>query len=277
MRPKFKNIALDYLFEKRQGKSFALNSGFRRATADLISGVDDDVEIAKDWYIETEKLFRERPEIEFAGGKILPNLESDEIPSWIEPLKKGVLGWRDYGEEEWNYNEATPMLTGAHAIFRRNVFDDVGFFSEELGPKGKNLIGLEDGAFYEKLLRAGKRGVYSPRLVVFHFMPKYRMSKNYFRHWCFGAGISMILSEAQFETAEVVKFFGVPRYLYREAIRNLLQRIKNGLSGKEAEALENEKAILVFAGAFYGKNLRGGFLSRSLGFVGSRLFGKVER
>ncbi|HEX8249539.1 MAG TPA: glycosyltransferase, partial [Pyrinomonadaceae bacterium] len=40
LKPAFQRIKLEYLFEARQGKSYALNAGIERADGDLLSGVD---------------------------------------------------------------------------------------------------------------------------------------------------------------------------------------------------------------------------------------------
>lgn len=46
LRPRFGKIKLEYIFEPRQGKSYALDTGIERADGDILSGVDDDVAIA---------------------------------------------------------------------------------------------------------------------------------------------------------------------------------------------------------------------------------------
>ena len=162
------------------------------------------------WFVEIAEIFRARDEIDFAGGKMLPVWEV-EPPEWVEPLKDGVISWRDYGEAEWTYGENTPMLTGGHAIFKRSVFDEIGLFAEGVGATGKNLMSCEDDILYDKLLAAEKRGIYSPRLVVYHFVPKYRLSKSYYRQWCFGPGASWDLMDKFYKTFEGARIFGVPR------------------------------------------------------------------
>ena len=100
MRPRFRDKTLEYLFEEKQGRSFALNSGIRRADGDLLTTVDDDIRVAENWFVEIEKIFGTRwLELDFVGGKMLPEWEA-EPPAWVEPLKDGAIGWRDYGEEE---------------------------------------------------------------------------------------------------------------------------------------------------------------------------------
>src|SRR5829696_4735506 len=100
LRPQFLKKKLEYIFEPRQGRSFALNTGIAAADCDLLSTFDDDEIITPNWFVEVEKVFREKwAELDFLGGKILPNWEI-EPPSWVEPLKVGALCVRDFGDEE---------------------------------------------------------------------------------------------------------------------------------------------------------------------------------
>lgn len=279
LKSDFKKVELEYVFEPRQGRSYALNAGIERARGDLLSGVDDDVAVASDWYVEIEKVFRERwNEIDFIGGKMLPEWEREEaIPVWVEPLKDGVLGWRDYGDAEWIFTDETPILTGGHSIFKREVFLQLGMFTEGIGAAGKNLISCEDDIMYDKLLRAGKRGVYCPQLVVYHFMPAYRLSKSYFRQWCFGAGMSKYLMSVYYRPTGEAKLFGIPRWMYQSAIKNALKRFRAKYAGREADALDYENQILVFAGFFYAKNLKDSMLDRPLQAIARRTVKLAQR
>ena len=280
LKPQFTEAKLEYVFEARQGRSYALNAGIERADGELLSGVDDDVAVAADWFVEIEKIFRMRfDELDFVGGKMLPEWEKPdaEIPCWIEPLKDGVLGWRDYGDAEWIYSEKTPILTGGHSIFKREVFLQLGRFTEGVGAAGKNLISCEDDIMFDRLLRAGKRGVYCPQLVVRHFMPRYRVSKNYYRQWCFGAGVSKYLTTVFYRPTEDATFLGVPRWMYRAALQNALKKFAAELKGDEAKSLALENQILVFAGFFYAKNLKDSMLGKPLRALTSRTVKTAER
>lgn len=275
----FKNIRLEYLFEARQGKSYALNTGIERADGELLSGVDDDVQVAENWYVELEKIFRERwDEIDFVGGKMLPDWEDKETqPAWLEPLKDGIIGWRDYGDKEWFYDANTPILTGGHSVFKRGVFNEVGLLVHGIGPAGKNLMVCDDDIVYDKLLFAGKRGVYCPQLIVYHYVPRYRLSKSYYRQWCFAAGVSWDAMDAHYKKFEGSRLFGVPRYLYRQAFADVLGKIKMAAARNETESLARENKILVFAGYFYARNLKGGWFDKPLQSIIKRTVKTAER
>jgi glucosyl-dolichyl phosphate glucuronosyltransferase len=278
MKPAFADKKLEYLFEKKQGRSAALNAGIRRADGDLLTTVDDDIEVAENWFVEIEKIFRARwSEIDFVGGKMLPAWEDENVPAWIEPLKDGVISWRDYGDEEWIYTRETPMLTGGHAVFKRAVFAQIGLYAEGVGATGKNLMSCEDDILYDKLLSAGKRGIYAPRLVVYHFVPRYRVSKSYYRQWCFGAGMSLRSIDESYKRIEGARIFGVPRYLYGDLLKNLRGKIAAQLGRRETESLACENGILTFAGFFYARNLQNSVLNKPLTAIVRRFVKKAER
>lgn len=277
MQPEFTKIKLEYLFEKQQGRSFALNAGIKLADGDLISGIDDDEEIEKDWFVEVEKIFRTRwNEVDFVGGKILPVWETAP-PEWVEPLKDGVICWRDYGDEEWIYTIETPMITGGHGIFKREVFEKIGVYDESVGAKEKGFISGEDEVLYRQLLENNIRGIYSPKLVIYHYVPAYRLDKNYYRQWVFGVGVSRYLVEVKNKELRDAKLFDVPRWMYKKAFQDAMKKIKFALLGKETESLAAENQPLVFAGYFYGRHLQNGLLDKPLKTVFGKLFSSHQR
>jgi glycosyltransferase involved in cell wall biosynthesis len=274
---KFADIKLRYLFESKQGRSYALNRGIKETDGELLSGIDDDEKIQADWFVEVEKIFSERwDEIDFVGGKILPIWES-EPPNWIEPLKNGVICWRDFGDEEWIYSKDTPMITGGHGIFKRKVFEEIGLYQEDVGAKGKGFISGEDEVLYDQLLVSEKRGIYNPKLVIYHFVPEYRLSKNYYRQWLFGVGVSRFLADTHYKPFDGATLFGVPRWMYRESLNQLFNKIRYSIKGFETESLAAENQPLVFLGYFYGRNLQNSPLDKPLQTIVKRLFQSHSR
>ncbi len=277
MKPLFTNFKFEYLFEKKQGKSFALNTGIKNINGEIFSGIDDDVEIQSDWFVEVEKIFRERwDEIDFVGGKMLPNWET-EPPTWIEPLKEGVIGWRDYGDEEWIYNYDTPILTGGHGIFKTEVFKTIGLYNEYVGCDGKGFVGGEDEVLYDQLLTHRKRGIYNPKLVIYHYVPAYRLDKNYYRRWLFGVGMTRHLAHTHHKPFAGATLFGVPRWMCRKAFSKIIERIKYGIHKNETASLAAENEPLVFAGYFYGKHLQNSWLDKPLQSVAAKLIKSHHR
>ena len=62
---------LHYVYERRLGKSYALNAGIQATDGDLIGFLDDDEEIDVGWYAQVVHAFRDET-VDFIGGRCLP-------------------------------------------------------------------------------------------------------------------------------------------------------------------------------------------------------------
>src|SRR4029450_12698608 len=79
---------LRYLFEGRQGKSNALNTGMAATDADIIAFTDDDVRIPPDWLTRTRAAF-DTFNCDYVGGRVYPWWEAAP-PRWL-PSSNGRL------------------------------------------------------------------------------------------------------------------------------------------------------------------------------------------
>ena len=89
-----------HLFEARQGKSHALNSGIRATDADVLAFMDDDVEVDTYWLGNLTKALQSGP-WSGAGGRILA--EAGFVPPrWMETNARyalAPLAFFDLGEK----------------------------------------------------------------------------------------------------------------------------------------------------------------------------------
>jgi hypothetical protein len=107
---------------------------------------------------------------------------------------------------------------------------------------------------YGRLLRAGGRGYYFPDLIIYHYIPPERLTKHYFRRWCFWRGVSLGLLDRQ-TPSPVAHLGGVPRWLFGQAARGLARRARALVhESKPAESFAGELAAWDLAGFFYGKH-----------------------
>jgi hypothetical protein len=138
-------------------------------------------------------------------------------------------------------------------------------------------MGCEDDVIYDKLISAGKRGVYCPKLVVWHFVPDYRLTRNYLRQWSYGNGASQNLVDIYYKPFEGKRLWGVPRYLYREAATSLRKSFFALVSGKSEEAFAAERQFWVFWGYFYSRNIQNSKLESSVKFLNGKILQPVNR
>jgi glycosyltransferase involved in cell wall biosynthesis len=170
-----------YLFEPKQGKSYALNSGIREARGEVLAFMDDDVTVEPTWLRNlTAGLFD--GEYTGSGGRILPE-RSFSAPRWV-PVKEryglAPLAVFDLGPEGGELDE--PPF-GTNMAFQKKMFVKYGGFRPDLGPRPGSEIRNEDTEFGRRLLNAGERLRYEGSAVVYHSVPQHRVQKKYFLAW----------------------------------------------------------------------------------------------
>jgi len=248
---------LHYLFEKRQGRSHALNAGIAATDGDLVGMVDDDEEIDKLWFQKIHETFSGR-DIDFMGGPYVPNW-GVAPPPWLPPSQKGVIGLADPRTlRPHPYGTSDAELLGGNAVISRAMLRKVGLYSPDLGRTGTRELADEDTDMYLRLLAAGAKGMYVPELIVHHYIHPSRLTKSYFRRWHFWRGVSSGVLDRR-QPRDATYLLGVPRYLFGRAVRGSWRILATIASFKSrpAENFADELRIWDLAGFFYGKHFYG--------------------
>ena len=250
---------LRYAFEKEQGRSAALNHGFRVARGEIIVTTDDDVRVAPDW-LNTIERGLETLQCDYVGGRVRPMWES-EPPPWI-PRTNGrlwaVIALLDYGPEPIVFGNRVPL--GVNMAMRRSAIERAGGFDTRIGRKAGTLLGQEVREWCLRAHAAGLVGCYVPDIVVEHLIPTERLNKRYFRRWFYWRGISRAMlyaqtgkdmespEQSQLDFSRVKHIAGVPRYMFRSALVAVRDVVSATLRGHVAEAFERELWLWMFAG-----------------------------
>lgn len=225
---------LNYIFEPRPGKSFALNRGIDSTQSDLIGLVDDDEELRDDWFEVVAREFAD-PDIDFIGGICIANWEAAP-PGWLPRGYDGILGIASLGDTPRPFSLNQPgILLGGNAAVRRSLLERVGPYATTLGRGPEGLGSCEDRDMYHRLLAAGGRGRYVPDMVIRHFVPAERMTKRYHRRWCYNHGKSLAILDRE-ARQRVAYLIGMPRYMLGDALRGALKLIRHPLSGLGSES-----------------------------------------
>jgi len=181
-----------YLFEPRQGKSHALNTGIREAGGDVLAFLDDDVIVEPSWLRNlTEPL--QDSQWAGSGGRIFP-APGFLPPRWLALSGPNAMGGIVCAHFDLGDN-ARPLDRppyGANMAFLRKMFDKYGDFRLDMGPCPGSQIRNEDTEFGRRLMAGGERLCYVPSAVVFHEIPKNRMTKEFFLAWWFDFGRAQI-------------------------------------------------------------------------------------
>jgi len=245
------NGRVSYLFEKQQGRSPALNAGIAAATGDLVGFIDDDEEIDASWYETILAAFTEH-DVDFIGGPYVPRWEAD-VPTWLPKDHTAVVGIVDGGDKVVPFDSSYPgILMGGNAVFTRETLQRVGSYSTALGRSGTRLLSCEDEDMYQRLMAAGARGLYLPQLIVYHFIPRERLTKRYHRSWCFWQSVSSAVLD-RIRPQPIPYVLGVPRYFYGRALRGML-RLADLRNREPGTRFSNELSLWELAGFFYGKH-----------------------
>ena len=245
---------ISLIVERRLGKSKALNTGIAATSGDLVGMIDDDEEVDRAWIQVAGDAFRD-PALEFAGGPYVP-VWGVPPPDWIPQDYLAALGAVDNGPVARPFDADFPgMMKGGNAIVRRTTLAQVGPYAEHLGPGAHaRLFSCEDEDMYLRLLERGARGAYLPRLVIYHYIAEGRLSREYYRKWCFWRGVSLGLMDRR-HPLPVAYLAGIPRYLWGRAARAAM-RLAFGPRGRHArESFGDELQIWDVAGYFYGRQV----------------------
>ena len=224
-------LPLRYVFEPQQGKSNALNRSIEEAAGELLAFTDDDVDVTPSWLRALWEAVSRQPAATFFGGKVLPHWEITP-PRWVIenftrfPYQVHV----DRGEAEaWISDlmqDDWPFFVGANFACHRRVLIGRFQFPSDLGPRGGdhtwdgNVRG-EETILQQDLLKANNKGLYVPSAVVYHRHPARRQTERYLRHYYMGWGAMEIRGAPPIQNTHV--WFGVPRYLWRQLVKNSLR------------------------------------------------------
>ena len=214
-----------YVFESRQGLSWARNKGIEEALGGLIAFTDDDVIVDQNWLRALAIASTTYPHAGF-GGRVLPKWDFSP-PSWFigsgpfKMTKGGAVVGHDLGDMPLEYKMGMQTPVGANMIFRRELFKCHGLFRIDLGKTGKRVFFGEDAEFYGRLLRAGEKLLYLPQAIIYHPVDSARMTKSNFKISYFNIGRS--IGRRWNYPKGTVCYLGVPGHLIRKFMVQVLK------------------------------------------------------
>jgi glucosyl-dolichyl phosphate glucuronosyltransferase len=206
---------LRYVFEGKQGKSHALNTGLTETRGEIYVVTDDDFILPPDWIKRIVAAFRTHPEVSFLSGKVLP-LWQTMVPPWLGREHWSAVALTDYGEEEF-YADADNRVCLLACSFRRADVEAVGGYHSDLGVSKDLIGGVEDLELLQRLWDAGKKGIYVPSIAFRHKVGASRMTKRYHRRWHSGRGrFYAALRDREFERSPS-RICDVPGHVVKQA------------------------------------------------------------
>jgi glycosyltransferase involved in cell wall biosynthesis len=170
-----------------RGLAGCRNTGARAATGSVVAFIDDDALAEPEWLERLAQPYEDEGIIA-VGGAVLPRW-SRTRPAWFPPEFDWVVGCSYRGMPE--ARTSVRNLIGANMSFRREVFQQLEFFSGLGHAQGRSLGGEEtDLCIRLGQARPAQRIVYEPRARVHHHVPPERARFLYFLRRCYNEGRS---------------------------------------------------------------------------------------
>ena len=178
--------------EGEPGVSGARNTGIGHATGDVVAFLDDDARADRRW-LEVIARAHSDPAVLGTGGLIEPSW-AGPAPAWMPPELYWIVGCSYRGLPTTVAPLRNPI--GANMSFLRDVFTDVGGFSDDLGRLGGVPGSCEETEFSIRALRMRPDTVvlHLPEARVMHTVPRTRTTWRYLvkRSWTEGRAKALV-------------------------------------------------------------------------------------
>lgn len=218
---KSSTLNIRYIFEGKQGLSYARNTGIKISKGEYLVFIDDDIKVSPNWLQSIYTSFKEQ-NCDAVGGRI--HIDSDQrLPSWITPELYGFLGHQDFGDNPHTIDGINQCPFGGNMAIHRRVIEMIGYFNIGLGRKGEGfkkeeLFKGEETEFFSRLAAAKGKLYYHPDALVYHKILPHQLEKTFFLNLHHNAGIQ----QTEFDSTIYRRnLFGIPLFVIGQLIRSI--------------------------------------------------------
>ncbi len=162
------DLKIKYLFEEKQGVSYARNTGFKNSKGDYIAYLDDECILPEQWLkIACQIIESDNPA--FLGGPYLGKFMPGTRSIWYK---------ESYGDI-WLLQQSISngpikgfFLSGGNFFIRRDIFEKTGLFNTKLGMNGETVGYGEEPEFQQRFINKYPNEVtyYHSDLFVWHLI-----------------------------------------------------------------------------------------------------------
>ncbi len=122
----FESPSLHVFRKENGGKGAALNFGLRQAGGELVATMDADSYVAKDTISQLIPYFEDKDVM-----AVTPAVKIKQSDSWLKEFQRVEYLMILFSRKLLSFIDSVPVTPGPFSMFRRAVFDKVGFFDEE--------------------------------------------------------------------------------------------------------------------------------------------------
>lgn len=176
--------------EMRQGVSHARNRAFTESRGEVIVSIDDDEEAFAEFVEVYYDFFESHPHINAAGGDNVPRYDECPRPEWMSKYTETpIAALVRMGDKRRPFSGGR-FFMGGNMAMRRGVFEKYGLLHGELGRTGSSPLAGEEKEFFFRMQRAGEEIWFLPEAKVYHIIPAYKLTRQYFLNLCYMTGRS---------------------------------------------------------------------------------------
>lgn len=232
---------------RRQGLSGARNTAVTESRATILVFLDDDACPRPGWLAALLEPYADATVVA-VGGKAVPSFPPSGRPAQLPAATSDAPGEFDWvigctyaGQPE--ELSRVRNLMGCNMSFRREVFERVGGFAEDLGRVGTVPLGCEET---ELCIRARQdhpegRILFEPAAVVSHRVGPERTTWGYFWSRCHAEGVSKAAVATKVTADSALE---TERDYVRRTLPRAVRRLGRGVSSDAGKALAGIGAIV---------------------------------
>ncbi len=150
---------IKYIFEKKRGKSRALNKAVVQARGEILIFTDDDCLADPGWVSAILDEYAADPDLSVLGGRVELKDERDKAVTVVLQKDRDLFS----PDRLFFY----PLIIGCNMAFKKKVFEAIGLFDTGLGPGTVCSAALDSDIVY-RAYKKGFKTAYSPAVVIYH-------------------------------------------------------------------------------------------------------------
>ncbi len=172
--------------DSEKGSSSSKNDGIKEASGEIIAFTDDDCVVSENWLKEISHTIRF---CDMVGGPVKPLLNGS-LPPWWDDGLFWVIGISPRLSIRIQHQKTPNYPPGSNIAVKKEVLEKINGFNEKLTRFNGGLLGTEDVELCEKTRKFGYTIKSNNRMVVYHRVPRNRLTFRYVLRRAYAEGAS---------------------------------------------------------------------------------------
>lgn len=176
-----KNDLFEYVFEKRQGLSYAREQA-TKASTDWVIYVDDDNILGENWLVELKKTIEVHKDVGIINGAVIATPEGDlsrEQKAILKVMYRNLACTHCEEPKSGDIPNTVPM--GAGMCIRTEALKNIKKYGwlKLKGREGEKLSSGEDTELCERVIKQGYGYISNYKMKLYHIIPQIRLEEQY--------------------------------------------------------------------------------------------------